>query len=489
MQVLIQALLILFFLASPVYSKLSRGPFLQMPSSDAMTVRWRTDKPSRTILHYSKKLEDLHQNSDLVFKEFNANYKKRHEVRLENLEPNTKYYYAIYERKIYTKNRELLTDKDHDQYFFITAPEAGESKGTRVWVLGDPGTDAIRGSLPARERYIQYGVRESYYKYNDRHTDLILSLGDNVYYHGRDKEYQKGFFDFYEEILRHSPVWTTLGNHDADYDWKRKKHQARSYPKPRGVYYNNFTLPEDAESGGYPSGSEAYYSFDFANIHFVTLDSYDSIWEDPVIDPETKKILNKEIVWDKKSKVKNSMIEWLNKDLDYFLKSGQKWLVVFFHHPPYSKDPKEVSGEENGIWMRENVVPLLENAGADLVLAGHNHRYQRSALMHGYYTLDHKDFNKKTMLIDSDLGAEKPYRKISKEGTVYVVAGSSGRLSKGRPEMEVLPVSILDGGSLVLDIKDDVLKSSFLDRRGKVRDDFVIKKSLNPLASGKAFLR
>ena len=30
------------------------------------------------------------------------------------------------------------------------------------------------------------------------------------------------------------------------------------------------------QAGGVPSGTEAYYSFDYANIHFISLDSHDS---------------------------------------------------------------------------------------------------------------------------------------------------------------------------------------------------------------------
>ena len=31
-----------------------------------------------------------------------------------------------------------------------------------------------------------------------------------------------------------------------------------------------------AEAGGVASGTEAYYSFDYANVHFIVLDSHDS---------------------------------------------------------------------------------------------------------------------------------------------------------------------------------------------------------------------
>ena len=37
-------------------------------------------------------------------------------------------------------------------------------------------------------------------------------------------------------------------------------------------YLNIFSLPTNGEVGGLPSGTEQYYSFDYANVHIVSLD-------------------------------------------------------------------------------------------------------------------------------------------------------------------------------------------------------------------------
>ena len=37
--------------------------------------------------------------------------------------------------------------------------------------------------------------------------------------------------------------------------------------------YGIFELPTQGQSGGVPSGTEQYYSFDYGNIHFVCLNS------------------------------------------------------------------------------------------------------------------------------------------------------------------------------------------------------------------------
>ena len=63
------------------------------------------------------------------------------------------------------------------------------------------------------------------------------------------------------------PLLPTLGNHDA--------HSATSSTQS-GPYYEIFSLPTTGQAGGIATGTEAYYSFDHGNIHFVCLDSADT---------------------------------------------------------------------------------------------------------------------------------------------------------------------------------------------------------------------
>src|SRR4029453_227087 len=47
-------------------------------------------------------------------------------------------------------------------------------------------------------------------------------------------------------------------------------------PRPdRTIRSSPSPPPARGEAGGDPSGTEAYYSFDYGNVHFVCLDSYD----------------------------------------------------------------------------------------------------------------------------------------------------------------------------------------------------------------------
>src|SRR5690606_6294868 len=116
---------------------------------------------------------------------------------------------------------------------------------------GDPGT----------KNKVQAAVRDVYDQFNgDRRTDAILLLGDNAYPDGTDADYQKAIFAMYEPILKTTPVWSCLGNHDA---------KSSNSITQSGVYYDVFTLPTQGQAGGVMSGTEAYYSFDYANVHFI----------------------------------------------------------------------------------------------------------------------------------------------------------------------------------------------------------------------------
>ena len=91
-----------------------------------------------------------------------------------------------------------------------------------------------------------------------KQTDGMLLLGDNAYNSGTDAEYQSNFFPQYQDsLLRNVVLWPAPGNHDYANNATRQNDHAVPY-------YSMFTLPTAGESGGVASGTEAFYSFDFA---------------------------------------------------------------------------------------------------------------------------------------------------------------------------------------------------------------------------------
>ena len=216
---------------------------------------------------------------------------------------------------------------------------------------------------------------------------------------GSDAEYQAGLFDEYPVTLARSPLWSTRGNHDL------------LYAGASNDYYDLFTLPTAAECGGVASATEAWYSFDWGPVHFVCLDSEGS-----------------------DRSVGSPMLRWLRADLSA---TSQPWVVGFWHHPPYTKGSHDSDniGDSGGIMfdMRQNIVPILESHGVDLVLCGHSHSYERSFLINGHYGIS-STFDAPTMRLNGTSGqldAGTPYTKpgpiTSNMGTVYAVCGVSGK--------------------------------------------------------------
>jgi acid phosphatase type 7 len=419
--------------------KIIRGPYLQLLTSESVVIRWRTDKPSASLVQFWA------QGGQYRDKATERKKTTEHVVTVKRLTPKTKYFYAIG----LDNGRSF---KRSSQYFFITAPPIGTAQPIRFWVLGDPGTRNTN----------QIAVRDAYYKFTvGKHTDGWLTLGDNAYSSGTDKEYQGSIFAVYSNMLAHSCLWPTLGNHDA---------RSANSDRQSGVYYDIFTLPKHGEAGGYPSGTEAYYSFDYGNAHFVCLNSSD-------VDRSPK----------------SPMLKWLRKDL---AANKQTWCVAYFHHPPYTKgshdsdkDHLKPNDSESGKRlkeMRENVLPILEDGGVDLVLGGHSHDYERSWLMDGHYGFsDTFGAAHKKNSGSGRLDRSGPYMKPTigpgpHEGTVYIVAGSSGKITGGKLDHPAMLISRNELGSLVLDFNTNRLDVTFLGVTEQKIDHFTIMKGTDP---------
>ncbi|MBC7367217.1 MAG: metallophosphoesterase family protein [Undibacterium sp.] len=312
-----------------------RGPYLQSATPTSLVIRWRTDNADTSYVRHrlAKDQLTLTTKAERVTTE--------HVVQLNGLQPGAKYFYAV-------GGAPEKPNADGDEkplkapvYSFTAPPPVGPAKPTRVWVLGDPGT----------KNAAQLAVRDAYNKFAaDLPADLWLMLGDNAYPDGTDYDYQKAVFEIYPETLRTRPLRPALGNHDG--------HSANSDTQS-GPYYDFFTLPTRGQAGGVASGTEAYYAFDYANIHFICLDSH-----------HTERTAD------------GAMMQWLKADL---AATTREWIVTFFHQPTYTKGTHDSDRERQLIEMRQVFLPVVEAGGVDFILTGHSHVYERSFLIDGHY--------------------------------------------------------------------------------------------------------
>jgi regulation of enolase protein 1 (concanavalin A-like superfamily) len=121
----------------------------------------------------------------------------------------------------------------------------------------------------------------------------------------------------------------------------------------------------------------------------------------------------------------------------------------------------------------------------DLVLAGHSHSYERSRFIRNHYNFSNTyDSSYMEVKAGSGQGAGA-YEKgqtgpMPRAGAVYFAAGSSGKI-KGSVTFETNPhpamwTSMVELGSVVLDIDGQQLDAKFLDDAGVIRDSFTLLK-------------
>ena len=212
---------------------------------------------------------------------------------------------------------------------------------------------------------------------NNYHADLVISLGDQTE-DSYDSEYRDNFIKPLQPIIGNSPLYTVIGNHDT-------------HDESGNTYRENFALPSDGASGGVATGSEDYYSFNYANIHFVVLST------------ETKYTASL-----------NTQALWLEKDL----KSNKlPWVVVSFHRPIHSGGHHNTDASGTAEKQRVAWLGLLEKYGVDLILTGHNHVYERSMFIKTA-DKDIDDINESDMM-DTGYGRsdfDNAYRKETGSG-------------------------------------------------------------------------
>ncbi len=394
----------------------TRGPYLQLLTSDGVSILWQTVRPSSAVVRFGPAAGDARE--ELAVPEAAT----RHRVRLEGLIPDTDYVYEV-------------TGLGGGR--FHTAPAAGARVPVRLWVQGDPGYPG-----PAAEAVVEaaFAWMRARPRAGRPLLDLWLTTGDNAYRSGSNPQFQKALFEPRAGLLRDLPVWPAYGNHDAR----------------RWAFFDIFELPAAGEAGGLPSGTEHWFALDYGPLHVVFLDTQSADLD-----------------------AGGDMARWLEADL---AATDQPWRIAVFHHPPYTKGSHDSDRWRDSrgrmVRVRENLVPLLEAGGVDLVLSGHSHMYERSHLLACHYGAS--DTLRPDMILDDGGDGEyvKPARPgAPRAGTVYVVIGSSSKLDQGPLDHPAMAAALARMGSLVIDIDGPRLVLRFIDRDGAVADAFTLHKT------------
>ncbi|PBQ31867.1 hypothetical protein CNR22_08820 [Sphingobacteriaceae bacterium] len=415
-----------------------KGPYLQIGTQNSMKIRWETSSACDTKVMYGTSAASL---TSVIS---NTSPVVSHEVSIGSLSAYTKYFYSI-------GTTSFVIQGDTNNYF-LTSPTPGAEGKYRFWVIGDCGNASTN----------QVNVKNQFKNYNgNRMVDGWLTLGDNAYSSGSDPQFNAEFFTIYQnDVMKNKVLWPVPGNHDYN------NGAVTSSTTP---YFSIFNVPTAAEAGGVASGTKAYYSYDYGNIHFIALDSYGTVAGNKMYDTT------------------GAQAVWLKADL---AANTKKWIVAYWHHPPYTMGSHNSDTESDLVAIRQKFIRILERYKVDLILCGHSHDYERSKLMQGHYgaestfTASVHNLSQSSALYDGSSNS-CPYTKDSVNhatGTVYVLSGSSGQLGGQQgsfPHDAMHYSNSTNGGSLVMDIEGNRLDLKWLCADGVVRDKFTIYKDVN----------
>jgi len=155
--------------------------------------------------------------------------------------------------------------------------------------------------------------------------DFVAMMGDNIYGGHKPKDFDQKFEKPYKPLLDAGVnFYACLGNHDN----------------------SNETLYKPFNMNG-----QRYYSFKKGPVQFFVLDSN-------YMDP--------------------TQLDWVQNQLSA---SNSKWKIAYFHHPLYS------DGRFHGpdVDLRNQLMPIFEKYGVNVVLSGHEHIYERFKPEGGIY--------------------------------------------------------------------------------------------------------
>lgn len=278
------------------------------------------------------------------------------------------------------------------------------------------------------------------------------------------------FFNIYKDnLLKKYPLFPAPGNHDYNdfYQFKATAQITHDI-----AYYQNFSMPENGEAGGVPSGTQAFYSFDIGNVHFLSLDSYG-------------KEENETRMYD----TTGTQVQWIKKDLEAFRNTKRGWVIAYWHHPPYTMGSHNSDKEHDLVKIRENFIRILERYGVDLIICGHSHLYERSRLMNNHFGMEatfnaaEHNLSNSSALYDGSSNS-CPYIKDTgtNRGTMYVVSGSAGALGR---QQETYPHDAMYysynelGGASMIEVNENRFELKWISADGQIRDHFVMMKDVN----------
>jgi len=252
-----------------------------------------------------------------------------HSVRVTGLKPGTKYMYRVYAR-------EVLRHKGNYVEYGRTAATQVYKKDPLTFTTLDPAAESvtftmindIHGDVPKLRTLMEETDLEK--------TDMVLFVGDMVSVFESEEQVFSGFMDEAVKIFASEiPMYYTRGNHET---------------RGRMAYYF-----QDYFS---PRSEHIYYMYRQGPVCFIALDSGE---DKPDSDIEYYDLT----MYDE---YRDEQVEWLKEVVKSEEFTSAPFKIVTCHMPPFG-------GWYGEFDVARKFMPVLEEAGVDIMLSGHMHYY------------------------------------------------------------------------------------------------------------------
>lgn len=329
---------------------ITHGPYLVEPGNDCMTVIWTTNKPCQSWVEYCGDTNlgvfpkwggypQKKYHSKRGLKQGNSTL---HCVRLNNLEPGTKYRYRV-------MSKEIIQYNPYEVIFGDTA--AGEilefetiSRQTKNFTFGAVSDMHERSEV--LKQLLETNQADS--------LDMVFYVGDMLNWIGDHQRIFSNMLDASIEVFAsEKPMLLARGNHET------RGANAREL-------YNYFPH----------SSGQYYYAFSQGDTRFIILDS----GEDK---PDDHPVYAGLVDFDN---YRTEQQQWLKKEVQSEAFLAAKKQIVMCHIPLFSGSKNHGATDITQKWG-----PILNEAGIDLIVSGHHHQF-------AYYEAN-KNGNKMPVLV------------------------------------------------------------------------------------------
>ncbi|MDX1911653.1 MAG: Ig-like domain-containing protein, partial [Saprospiraceae bacterium] len=319
-------LLVCSLFLSPVFLPAQTlKPYLQSATDHSIWIGWRTAADTESTVLWGESPDALNNVASGDVHTFAAN-NLWHRVKLDNLQPNTAYFYQV---KSGTQVSPVAR--------FRTYPDPATAGGhVRVLIVGDtqhPGNATTTFNAAKAKLIEKYGSNI------EDNVHLILKQGDNVD-QGTLALYSSMHFDPLSVLSANIPTMTVIGNHEYYQN------------SDLSLYFPHFEFDDPALIYNNMAGQdgEHYYAFRVGKVLFCMLNSNE--W------------------WSRQTDWLEDVVQTANADPSVGMIFGTA------HHPLRCEN--WVS--DGSAYIREQIIPTLRaSEKAAMYTSGHSHMYARGS--------------------------------------------------------------------------------------------------------------